>query len=327
MNQLHFTLTPPKNWHQDCATQSNLFQSQDWQMVLHQGFKTQAIYGWNPSNQTKMVITLFKAGPFKIGYLEFPVTDIAEFSLNNDNITALKQSIPIPIDILYLPISAFTNATALDLNYVITSETAITDLPNWQLSQLPKKLRRDIKKANNSNLEVIDASTPDHGNICYQLYQQTIQRHNGNLRYTLDYFQAIMQLSQTQPKLRCLLAYLNGEIAGFLIVALHYQTAYYLHGAINFELKRYGISDKLLYEAILWAQSQQMKHFNFMASPPSQTSLIRYKEKWGGMTKTQKNYELNIRPLHSQGFKISKRLYYYFSKYFREILPLNADAF
>ncbi|MDM8561057.1 GNAT family N-acetyltransferase [Candidatus Parabeggiatoa sp. HSG14] len=317
MSKFLFTRLPPSHWHELCVSEGNLFHSLEWQTVLKKAFNSQTLYGWNAETETGVAITIFKVGPFRIGYVGFPVGGIlGKQPLDNESLMALsKAPLPIALHFLRLPTSAFDdNGMVVNLDSITTPETAIVDLQKWQLSQLPK-LNRDIKKANRSGLKVIDALS-SHGKICYHLYKDTIRRHDGNLRYNLNYFNALIELSHTQTNLRCLLAFLDDEIAGFIIIALHGKTAYYLHGAMNQSLRRYCASDRLLHEAIVWARKKGMNCFNLMASPSNQVSLIRYKEKWGGITKEQKVYELPIKPLYAKVFKGTMWFYNHLNKYF-----------
>jgi lipid II:glycine glycyltransferase (peptidoglycan interpeptide bridge formation enzyme) len=319
MNKFIFTTAPKSHWHQLCVSEGNLFHSLEWQTVLKKAFNSQPIYGWNAETETGVAISIFKVGPFRIGYVGFPVGGmLGKQPLDNKTIMALQTApLPTALHLLRLPTSAFDdNGMVLNLNSITTPETAIVDLQRWQLSQLPK-LNRDIKKANRSQLKLIDASLlSSHGKICHHLYKDTMRRHDGNLRYNLNYFNALIELSHTQTNLRCLLAFLDDKIGGFIVVALHGETAYYLHGAMNQALRRFGASDRLLYEAIMWAKEKKINHFNLMASPIDQPSLIRYKEKWGGITKEQKNYELPFKLWHVKAFKGGMWFYNHLNKFF-----------
>ena len=45
---------------------------------------------------------------------------------------------------------------------------------------------------------------------------------------------------------------------------------------------------------IRWAQAAGCESFNFMSSPPNQPSLVRYKEKWGGVTGVHRTYTMKL---------------------------------
>lgn len=317
MDKFIFIPNPPKYWHEICVSQGNLFHSVEWQSVLHNGFNSQTVYGWNAKTEKGLAITVFKVGPFRIGYVGFPVGGIlGKEPLDNETLMALRKAhLPTALHLLRLPTSAFDDGLVLDLDSVTTPETAIVDLQRWQLSQV-SKFQRNVRKAQRSGIQTTDASQAFHGTQLYRLYRQTILRHDGSLRYNADYFSALIELSLTHPDLRCLLVFLDRQIVGFLVVALQNDTAYYLHGAIDTPLRTYGGSALLFYEAIAWAKDRGMSCFNLMASPNKQASLIRYKEKLGGITKEQKVYELPIKPLYAKAFKRTMWFYNHLNKFF-----------
>lgn len=189
MSNFIFSTEPPLCWQDLCKKQGNLFHSLEWQTLLKQSFSTNIIYGWNAEIDTGIAITIFKVGPFRIGYIGFPVGGIlGEQLLDNIDIMALSKAyLPSSIHLLRFPVSAFNENVEINLDYAITPETAIDDLQSWDLSKMPK-LNRDIKKANRSGLRVVDASRlKSQGQICFNLYKETIRRNDGSLRYNENY--------------------------------------------------------------------------------------------------------------------------------------------
>ena len=73
MSDYVFTLTPPQYWDSLCLESDDLFNRVEWHNVLSRGFGCETIYGWDRENRSGMSITIFKAGPFKVGYIGFPV--------------------------------------------------------------------------------------------------------------------------------------------------------------------------------------------------------------------------------------------------------------
>jgi len=301
MSGFVFTLDPPDHWDELCSRHKALFHSAAWQSVLSQAFGSQTMYGWNANAQTGVAITIFKIGPFRVGYIGFPIGGaIGASPIEPSMVLGWKSAyFPAKLHCLRFAVSAFDNPMALDLPCKKTPETAILRLQQWKITNLPK-LRRDVKKASSTGLQIVDAQSPAQGNILYPLYHDTVRRHGGKLRYNAGYFSSLISLAQGHPGLRCLLAILGEEVVGFLIVVLHARTAYYLHGAANPSLKQLSPSDVLLHEAINWAQDKDMDCFNMMPSPSHQTSLVRYKEKWGGTTFDQCTYDI---PFHQFTYK------------------------
>ena len=311
MGGFSFSLDPLEQWDQHCSRYNALFHSSAWQALLEKAFSCQTVYGWNPDTNCGITITNFKAGPFRIGYLGFPVGGlIGAGTLDRDTVTAWKkQQIPLGPHCLRIPVSAFSDAAELQLPYLENPETAIVNLQDWSLDSVSKKLRRDVRKACRSELTVSDATHPSQVREIYHMYHDTVKRNSGSLRYNEAYFSGLITLAQSHPGIRCMLAWLGTDVAGFLIVGRHGRTAYYLHGGTNIALKRHSPSDLLLHDAITWARQERSECFNLMTSSADQSSLIRYKEKWGAITRPHKTYILSLRPSLCLPFRVMERLY------------------
>ena len=302
MSSFIFTLEPAKHWNAFCERHRALFHSSEWQSVLSQAFSSQTVYGWNPDADIGLAITVFQAGPFRIGYVGFPIGGtIGVNALEPDMILGWKRAcFPVKVHCLRVPVSAFNSPIVLDLPAQQVPETAITKLQEWRTNRLPGSIGRNIKKAIRAGIEIKDATHLRHSDIVFRLYSETIERHGGTLRYNAAYFRALISLTRSNRRMRCLLATQNDTIAGFVIVALSGDIGYYLHGGLNRALQNYRPMDLLFSTAINWAQSEGMNSFNMMASPVGQNSLIRYKEKWGGTTFDQCTYDI---PFHQLIYK------------------------
>lgn len=317
MNKLVFTQEPPPHWNELCSRHGDLFNTPEWHRVLSDGFGSETLYGWDVAASTGLSITVFKAGPFRIGYLGFPVGGtIGNGAITSAILADLKSAhFPTKLHCIRMPMSVFGSYADLPLPSHTTPETAIECLQAWNPEEL-KKVRRIINKKERSHLRITEASESLQGAFIFHLYRETIDRHQGSMRYTEGYFQALVDFSAKHPGLRCLVATLDTLIVGFLVIACQGKVAYYLHGGINHDFKRYYPSDMLFLEAISWAKKQGMEQFNMMASPLNQKSLVRYKEKWGGVTRPQQTYELALSPFMGALFsEIYKKIDHVFPRY------------
>lgn len=310
MSRFEFSLEPPAQWERFCAEHHALFHSVRWQHLLDTAFGSTTVYGWNHAEQLGLAISVFSAGPFRIGYLGFPVGGaIGASQLESDTVMSWAMTrFPKRIDCLRLPVSGFDHGTTLVLPGVANPETAIVALKIWDTNALPK-IRRDINKAQRSPIEVHTATDPTLGTSLHRLYRTTVARRGAQARYNESYFRALIELSHQHQGLTCLTATHENELAAFVVTARHGDTVYYLHGASEPTLKHHGASDLLLHEAIVRAKNQYAQCFNLMTSPSQQTSLIRYKEKWGSETRTHVTYTLPINKTTCSGFRMAEWLY------------------
>jgi hypothetical protein len=300
--ELRAAFIPPPEWAQWCAENASLFHSPAWHLVLKRGFAAKALYIWEAEGDTAFAINIFKVGPFRIGYLGFPIGGALSGKPTPEHLDALRLT-PHPFDLLRIPVSGFGTPLEPNLISVAVPETAITNLAEWRLSALPK-LHRDLNRAQRTPITVRDLNHNSYAQV-YELYCSTVLSRGGSLRYTPAYFQALLELAEHCGQVRCIAAFHDQEMAGFIITVQDKNTGYYLHGATARAWKSRGISDLLVCTALDWAQHLGMTSFNLMTSPPSQPGLIRYKEKFGAQTRAHLTYEFRISPFRAHAFRFA----------------------
>ncbi len=283
---------PPPEWPGICEAQGSLFHTRDWQSVLEQGFNARSLYCWDAETGDGAAVTLFRAGPFRIGYLGFPVGGtLCDRMHPGQLVAALRNAAGVPRPAaLRVPVSGFGASAAPSGAAATTPETAISDLQSWRLEQLSGNMQRDIRQAQRSGLELADVADTGEGAALHTLYQATVQRHQAAVRYTDAYFRALIELAARHPNVRILVARHDGEIAAFAVFVRHGVTACYLHGATNLALRKLQPTALLLCEGIEWAQNEGCSIFNLMSSPSGQDSLVTYKERWGAETREHRTY-------------------------------------
>lgn len=304
-----FTNKPSSHWYERCHNHGDLFNTPKWHEALTKGLGGRIIYGWDEASSTGLSITVFKAGPFKIGYLGFPVGGtVGGGPISPEMIEALKKAdFPETMHCLRIPVSAFASNVVLSLPTKTTLETSIENLQEWKLKS--SKTRCKINKAKRTPVRIEVADDPSRGEALFQIYRDVVFRNKGNMRYTSKYFERLIDLSITDPRVNCALATVNGGIIGFQVAACHGKTAYSLHGCTNSQFRHLGAADLLLSEAVNWAKQRGMECYNLMASPHEQLSLVHYKEKWGGVTRPQHTYDLALYPFQTMMFNFSSMLY------------------
>ncbi|MDH5260743.1 MAG: GNAT family N-acetyltransferase [Gammaproteobacteria bacterium] len=298
----------PDHWEQLCDESGAFFSGGAWLDLLASSFKCRTLYVTNDTEGFS--VSVFRGGPFHIGYLGFPVgggvgKGSAAQTLVEIIGAANNRHMPICIRI---PVSAFGQSPQLDHPFESNPETAIEDLQAWSLARVSKNLRRDIRKAQRSGLDVSLANSSVNGKELYDIYAQTVKQHGGAIRYNAEYFHELLGLARGNSRLRVLLAKQGNKVAGFAVTARHGDTTCYLHGGASLEHRKLSPSDLLLHRAICDAQHDGSQGFNLMASPEDQPSLVRYKEKWGGTTRNLRTYTIVLRPSY-QLFRLAEKIY------------------
>lgn len=282
----------PAGWEALCAEQGSLFDSAAWQEVLSRGLGARPLY--LVQGDAAAVLNRFRAGPFVLGYLSHPAGGLLRGDTPERLVADVMRQRGAP-HLLRLPWSPFTTTDPLPWRSRAVPETAIEKLQSWREETLPAGLRRNIRKSRRAGVEVRDLG-PSEATRVHALYRDTLERQGGSARYSLAYFRALLEFGSRDRRLRCLGAWLEGELAAFLVVARHRTAAFYLHGGMLPEKAQAQAPTRLFAEAIHWAREEGCTRFNFMSSPPGQQGLVRYKERWGGITRTHHTYEVARSP-------------------------------
>lgn len=308
MTRFSYSYEPPDHWNKLCASNGSLFATAEWQELLRASFACKTIYGSDIDGG--LVISSFKAGPFAVGYMGFPA---GRFIGTQDSLRHALADLEVANRIrspicLRVSLSAFSGPTDLELPFVTNPETAICDLQNWDSMAVSKKLRRDIRKVEKLGFEVMTCDDPSLGAILFKIYEGTVKRHSGSMRYTREYFDHFLQLSRRNKRLRVVVAKRDGQVAGFAATVREADITYYLHGGTDDQFRRESPSDLVLQTAINLARNDGCDVFNLMASPPDQPMLVSYKEKWGGISRELRTYTLALSRAYPL-FRAAERLY------------------
>ena len=106
---------------------SGLFHSKLWSDLICESFPAEVLF--LKINMSFHLMTIFKAGPFHVGYLDFPVyNSLTEDSISDGLITALiKHKYPVSIDMIRIAVSAFSRFNVSIPAKDILPETEISD--------------------------------------------------------------------------------------------------------------------------------------------------------------------------------------------------------
>lgn len=300
----------PDGWEEACDVGRRLFPSTAWQRLVEAGFGCDTAYAWDSDRQSGATFSIFRAGPFRVAYLGFPVGAVLGDDADYLELVRSWQSssgLAVPVCVR-IPVSSLSPDPQLTLPAVRTSETAIADLGSWRLQSASTNIRRDVRKAERAGIECVSAETDADAAAVYRLYAATIVRNRGARRYTPAYFERLVRLSRQHDRLRVLLARKDGRIVAFNVAALDGASGCYLHGGMDIEARDDRPGALLMHEAIRWARDAGGESFNFLSSPVGQDSLVQYKEKWGGTTRDHYTYTARLRAAYA-AFRAAEFLY------------------
>lgn len=274
------------------------FDSAEWGEVLRLGFGANRYYLWDYKYTIGAALTLFKRGPFSIGYFGFPVCAMertnSEEKYALDRMLEAVSTIPRKPNIIRSALSPFSIGV-INKKYkaITTTESCISNLSDWSLDGSTKRRRasrRAVRGCVNFTL-----TNEASGAEMYYLYKQAITRNLGSTRYTPAYFDSLSEnLDNSSIELFGLRK--EKSLVSMIITAKHGDTVYYLHGGSIPEVLSVGVSDFLIQKAIESAKCSGSKSFNFLPSPTNQTGLIKFKEKWGGESLTSETAQIIMNP-------------------------------
>jgi lipid II:glycine glycyltransferase (peptidoglycan interpeptide bridge formation enzyme) len=267
----------------------SFFQTILWFEVLNKGFGAHS-HRLNDS----LAVTFFRAGPLCVTYANFPVgirsPDVFETIMGSQTQHRLKD---MGTDLLRFsvpgPIAQEHFGKGIHL-----PETSIQSLSDWSEEKLDGEVRYEIRRSRREGIKIRPASQSD-AYFMFTLYGDTVKRHEGRIRYTQSYFEAICKLTQSVPDISGLIAETaEGIPCGFIVTAQSGKATYYLHAGFDLKYASGRPSYALLCKAITQARDNGSCCFNLMASPAGQAELIRFKEKWRGHTQPLVNFDIPV---------------------------------
>jgi CelD/BcsL family acetyltransferase involved in cellulose biosynthesis len=168
-------------------------------------------------------------------------------------------------------------------------------------------IKKNIRKAQRSNVVVRDANTLDEVDIYYNM-TQAIARKYARPSYSRELFRRIFQLMVPRGEARITLAFHNDKpLAGALHIISKRQIFNWLTASYPDDLG-YRPNDALDSFMIEWASRNGLEAYNFGGSPLNAAGLIRFKEKWGACKKTYTVYEIENMPKSLMLIQRSKAL-------------------
>lgn len=264
--------------------ESSFLRPSVWLEVLEAGLGAKSVEIVLPGDKY-MFVPVFRKGPFRVAYPGFPMGDV-QLIENIDWLKAVDETVAATSwDMLRLWQSCLVGQvrTRIQPSSWIP-ETCITDLQSWDPSGLPSAVKRNVRKARKLDVSIEPAMRADAQTL-FELYSSMIVQRKGALRYTLAYFEELVKASLDASHLHVNVARsAKGELLSMLVSLYSQKKAYYLHGAIHATYTHMRPADLLMHDAICHAKSKGMKAFSFLPSPVGQPGLIRFKEKWGGVT-------------------------------------------
>ena len=182
---------------------------------------------------------------------------------------------------------------------VTVRQTAVIDLTKgieelWK--NLNKKHRNSVRKAQKSNVRIVEAKTEEDINYFYHVLWKDLVERTGMVCNPYSYFKALWDLSRLNNTIKFFFAkYENKKIAS--IILIYYKgTILYEHGASLREYALVNSTNLLLWNAIEDGVERGYKIFDLGGMPPDENSgVYRFKAGWNGTIKQVDEYRKRFR--------------------------------
>lgn len=285
--------------------------SDRWSNILTAGFGARVI---SVGTSRIILVTIFRAGPFRVAYPDFPVGAFNYGQEDLDTILDICQTERVDV----VRVHVQTQPAGLRADAVQSLGTIqIVNLQDWE-ENAQEKSRRTRNRIARSEVKITKSRRFD-GERLYELYVGTITRNAGRTRYTRAYFDEIAETG-------CLIAKAEDRIIGFVCLGIHEGRACYLHGGYDSQARYLYPSDLLFRAMILEARNAGARVFDFLPSPADQHTLNRYKIAWGGVQSSFVVIDTHLNPIRAKAFHYLRSVMDRLPKVVLDLLPLREKA-
>ena len=262
--------------HAEALDAPNLFDSAAWAAAMA-CLGARCWLGNDHIDNRRASLFVWQKGPVRIGYVGFPVSPTWLLTSTHWR-SSTTLNLPERVDLLRANFSMLDSGALSARSKISLPESAIPELAAWPIRN-QRKNRKDLALAIRHGVILCNATSQD-ADTMFAIYEDTVLRHRGRLRYSLDYFKAVTTISEGGQDVQVRIARHQQQTIGFCVTAKQAQRGYYLHAGVKSGYRQLGAADLLADDSIQWAISNGCRSFSMMASPPDQLGLHKFKQKW-----------------------------------------------
>lgn len=255
----------------------SLFSSPEWAAVIA-GLGCHSLHAWNESKSEGLMVSVFRRGPLRVGFLGFPIAPPLFSSQPEASVDTAATELALQIRLHVVRTNIEVAAGAEAGAGLQQPDAWIDDLAAWS-EGASKRRAKDLAFARRATRSLQFHDQGCDPSALHELYVAVVRANGGNVRYTLGYFNQLV--AAAGDRLRVLHATdAGGRLMGAAVLAMDGDTGYYLHSAVAPVARGLGTTDVLLSRLVEVARNRGMRRFGLMASPVGQTGLLRFKAKW-----------------------------------------------
>lgn len=261
--------------HEEWSNSSGaLWGSAGWANVLA-GLGCEPLFAWHRRARFGAVIPVFRYGALRATALGFPfITPARREQVTSAEIRELGQLARCSL------VRVVNSCAAEPAPDGLVLPEAWADLERWPGART-RRLKKDLAFARRAAAGLTFVDGLFNAEDAWRLYRETVVRHGGRARYTIEYFGRLSKLADLDERLAARsVVDAAGRLRAFAVAARNEDVAYYLHAATDPSVRDRGVNDLLLANLFDVARGWGVSRFDLMASPANQPGLTRYKSKW-----------------------------------------------
>ena len=275
-------------WTDFVSSQPNacIYHTREWAKVLKETFhfKEISLMGLSDRGEVKAVLPLWQVN--KEEAINSPWRDRADLLAENQEskecILGYLREINSNVLLKDWNHEPPSDRFLID-DYWITSVLDLTPGKDAIWGNLDKSVHRNVAKAESYEIELRQANTLKSMGDFYSLFKRTRKRLGVPI-FPWRFFKNI--LHHLNGSIRIYLGYFQEKPIGSIIVFDSPHASIYAYGAHDHKYQFTRVNDKLFWRAIEDSIMLGKSSFDFGADSPLQTSLMRFKKKWGTFQKS-----------------------------------------
>lgn len=310
--------SPGQEWDEFASRYTDLiFYQSIWSEVLRKGLKGQPLYFYLKEGgeivaglpgvllNFKIIKILYASIPYghfigdRVYYQPFGELLEKEFKkkrIDQVRIAESPFSEPFPLE-TFIPMGA--RCTLLDFNRFAKGKVR---------EGYRSEVRRAVRKAEKSGVFIKRADSREEVETFYRLYLSSMERNRAMAKYPLQWFYGLYEILVQQRRADFLFALKDPDkyVAGVFLV---YSTTsvHYLHNGSDEAYLESRPNDIIVDHIIQGGVREGKAVLDFMGSDPNDTSLIRFKEKWGSRSIDIHTYVKDYHPLRCKIWELGKK--------------------
>ena len=160
--------------------------------------------------------------------------------------------------------------------YILNLDPGIDDI--WK--NLNKKCRNMIRKAEKSNVEIIEGDKKECLEEYYKMVEDTYKKSNTKPPISMKYYQMVFDVLYPKKQLKVLFAEYEGELRAGAIFPYFDNRIYYWDGASYQEYNKVAPNNLIQWHLIEWAVENEFKVYDMIGA--NIPSIAKFKASFGG---------------------------------------------